>query len=37
VFARRRDRGWDLYAMTTSGRVFTKVTDNLADDYEPDC
>jgi Tol biopolymer transport system component len=37
VFARRRDRDWDLYAITTSGRVFTRVTDNLADDYEPDC
>jgi TolB protein len=37
VFASRRDRDWDLYAMTTSGRVFAKVTDNLGDDYEPDC
>jgi TolB protein len=37
VFASRRDRDWDLYAMTTSGRVFAKLTDNLGDDYEPDC
>jgi Tol biopolymer transport system component len=37
VFASRRDRDWDLYAMTSGGRVIAKLTDNLADDYEPDC
>jgi Tol biopolymer transport system component len=37
IYAGRQDGDWDLYAMTTSGRVFAKVTDNLGDDYEPDC
>jgi Tol biopolymer transport system component len=37
VYASRQDGDWDLYGMTTEGRVFAKLTDNLADDYVPDC
>lgn len=37
VFASRHDSDWDLYAMTTGGRIMAKLTANLADDYEPDC
>jgi TolB protein len=37
VYASRQDGDWDLYAITTDGRSLGKLTDNLGDDYEPDC
>lgn len=37
VYASRQDGDWDLGAMTTDGRFLGKLTNNLGDDYEPDC
>jgi Tol biopolymer transport system component len=37
VYASRQDGDWDLRAITTDGRSLGKLTDNLGDDYEPDC
>ena len=37
VYASRQDGDWDLEAITSDGRSLGKLTDNLGDDYEPDC